>query len=40
MLSRAQSVNVNIQTELRRLSNSDLGVAVREASQRNQQYNT
>lgn len=38
MLSGAQNVNVSIETELRRLPNGDLGVAVREAAQRNQQY--
>jgi len=38
MLAGAQSVNVNIETELQRLPNGDLGVAVREAAQRKQQY--
>jgi len=34
MLAGAQSVNVNIETELRRLPNGDLGVAVRESQRR------
>jgi hypothetical protein len=34
MLAGAQSVNVNIETELQRLPNGDLGVAVRESQRR------